>query len=596
MPTAEEFDEFYVSSRRRLVVQTFALTGDLGAARVAVRDAYVAARHHWRKVGALADPEAWVRPRAWSIAQRRHTARLWHREKHISAEQAAVLETLQKLTDAQRRVLILNHLAAVPLDEIGREVVLTREQTEEALQAGSVAAALSLDCDTTDLRARLQVLDQAAGTVKLPRAPIIRRSGMRRRRNHALIGSAVAIGLTFGAGAFVAVAAPEKPAPKPGALVSKRMLLKDAQVAALAPKQTWVGQAATDNTLGTGINDPSRCQTTRFADPNGLGTWVRKFTASGGAARGAVQTVEISSSPGAARQAYDATLGWYAGCKVARLQLVDAYSVTGVGDQAQILRLRIPAQQDRAFVVAISRTGALTTSTVLETVSTEPAPAATLASVLAASVENLCTSRVAGNCVSSVVTRETLPPASGETAGMLAIADLPVIANVMRPWVGTDATTATTNPAATTCDKANFLRAGAAKPLTRTFLIPQARLPERFGVTETIGRFRTAKAAAVFVNRVVTAMKACPDKQLSSTVGQTVVEAKGYRGSTYALWRLENQVNQRQDTVAFWMGIIRVGAYVAQVNLTPVAKYDVSQSTFKAMVTRARDRLFEVSQ
>ncbi|MBO9524058.1 MAG: hypothetical protein J7518_21180 [Nocardioidaceae bacterium] len=596
MPTAEEFDEFYVTSRRRLVTQTFALTGDLGAARVAVRDAYVAARHHWRKVGALADPESWVRPRAWTTAQRRHTARPWHKEKHLGPDQVAVLEALHKLTDPQRRVLILTHLAAVPLDDIGREVGLTRERTEEALQSGSVALAMALDCDTTDLRARLETLDQAAGTVKLPRAPIIRRSGLRRRRNHALVGSAVAIGLTFGAGALVAVGAPAEPPPKPAALVSKRMLLQDAQVATLAPTQTWIGQAPTDNTRGTGINDPSRCQKARFADPNGLGTWVRRFTAGGaGTARNAVQTVEISSTPGAATQAYATTLGWYAGCKVARLQLVDAYAVTGVGDQAQILRLRIPAQRDRAFVVGIARTGALTTSTVLETLSTEPAAANTLAGVLAASVRNLCSSSVAGDCIGAVVTRQTLPPPSGEVAGMLAIADLPVIANVMQPWVGTDPETATVNPAATTCDKASFLKAGAIKPLTRTFLIPRTRLPERFGLTETIGRFRTARAAALFVNRVATAMKTCPDKQLSSTVGKAVVEAKGYRGSTYALWRLENQVNQREDTVAFWMGIIRVGPYVAQVNLTPVARYDVSQGTFRALVTRARDRLFEVS-
>jgi hypothetical protein len=211
-------------------------------------------------------------------------------------------------------------------------------------------------------------------------------------------------------------------------------------------------------------------------------------------------------------------------------------------------------------------------------------------------VRNLCGSRVAGDCVGSVVTRATLPPPSGEVAGMLAIADLPVIANVARPWVGTDPETATVNPAATTCDKASFLSAGAKKPMTRTFLIPQAKLPERFGVTETTGRFGSPKAAAQFVNRVSRAMRTCPDKQLSSTVSRAVVETNGYRGSAYALWRLENQVNQRQDTVAFWMGIIRVGPWVAQVNLTPVAKYDVSQGTFKALVTRARDRLLEVSR
>src|SRR5215212_2225007 len=138
MPTAEEFDEFYATTRRRLVLQTFALTGDLGASRTAVRDAYVAARHHWKKVGRTADPEQWVRPRAWTTAQRRRTARRpWHREKRLSADQTALFEALHKLSDAQRKSLVLTHLAAIPMDEIGRELGDTQERAAHHLQAAT---------------------------------------------------------------------------------------------------------------------------------------------------------------------------------------------------------------------------------------------------------------------------------------------------------------------------------------------------------------------------------------------------------------------------------------------------------------------------
>src|SRR5689334_22832096 len=154
MPSAEEFDEFYVDTRRRLVLQTFAVTGDLGASRSAVRDAYVAARHHWNKVGRMTDPEQWVRPRAWSIAQRRHSTRPWHKEKHVAAEHAELLEALHKLTDAQRKTLVLNHLAAVPLVEIGREIGETQEKTENNLQVATAAVALALDGDSTAIRPR----------------------------------------------------------------------------------------------------------------------------------------------------------------------------------------------------------------------------------------------------------------------------------------------------------------------------------------------------------------------------------------------------------------------------------------------------------
>ena len=134
-----DFDDFYLTSRRRLVLSAYALTGDLSAARNAVGDAFVAARHHWRKVGRLPDPEEWVRPRAWAMAQRRHVARLWHREKGIGAEQKAVLDALHHLPDQQRKVLLLAHLAALSTADIGRELGETRARVEERLQVATEA-------------------------------------------------------------------------------------------------------------------------------------------------------------------------------------------------------------------------------------------------------------------------------------------------------------------------------------------------------------------------------------------------------------------------------------------------------------------------
>jgi hypothetical protein len=90
-------------------------------------------------------------------------------------------------------------------------------------------------------------------------------------------------------------------------------------------------------------------------------------------------------------------------------------------------------------------------------------------------------------------------------------------------------------------------------------------------------------------------MKTCSKKDLGSTVSHAVVRVKGAPGSAYALWRLENQVNKNEQLVPFWMGVVQVGRDVAQVNLTPVGKYDVDQATFQALVVRARDRLHEVS-
>jgi DNA-directed RNA polymerase specialized sigma24 family protein len=591
MPTAEEFDEFYVNTRRRLVLQTFAVTGDLSASRTAVRDAYVAARHHWSKVGRMDRPEHWVRPRAWTIAQRRHSTRLWHKEKGLAPEQAEVLRALQGLDDVQRKTLVLTHLAAVPMSEVGREVGETQERAEQHLQTATAATALALDGDSTSIRARLESLAPLADTVRLPRPATIRRSGLRRRRNHAVLGSALAVLVTIGAGALVLPQSANPARPKPGALVSKKMLLSPEQAAPLAPKQAWQVTGTSDNTKGEWRN--TMCQTARFADTDGLGTWVRKF-ATPAQERGLVQTVEISNSPGAAKKAYDTTLGWYAGCTTPRIQLLDAYVVHGVGDQAQVLRMRIPGAQPRSFVVGIARTGSLTTSAVLETQTPAPADPQLMVGALTTSVQDLCSSKVAGGCVTAVAAEPSLPPPSGETAGMLAIADLPAVADVNQPWAGTDPASATVNLAATTCDEADFAKSGAQKPVTRTYVIPDAGLPDRFGLSETLGRFSSAKAATAFVQRIAARMKSCPDRELASKVTHAVVQLKS-PGGPYALWRLENQVNKQEDVVPFWMGVVQVGPYVAQVNLTPVGKYDVDAKTFETLVVRARDRLHEVS-
>ena len=133
------FDTFYKDARERLLLQTYALTGDLAASRAAVRDSFIVAWHHWRKVSALDDPEESVRPQAWRHAQRRHTARLWHRDKDIDPEVKATLDALAKLTITQRRALLLTQLATVTMPQMAREIGLPLDDAERELADGGDA-------------------------------------------------------------------------------------------------------------------------------------------------------------------------------------------------------------------------------------------------------------------------------------------------------------------------------------------------------------------------------------------------------------------------------------------------------------------------
>lgn len=601
MPSAEEFDEFYVQSRRRLLLQTFALTGDLGAARSAVRDAYVAARQHWTKVGRLDEPEDWVRPRAWGIAQRRHNTRPWHKEKGLPQGQTAVLEALQKLSDSERRTLLLTHLAALPMAEIGREIGLTRERAEQLLQSATASTALALDIDSTGIRAALCELEPAVAGTRLPRAPVIRRSGLRRRRVHAVSATVLLVLVTVGAGAFVVEPSGQAPADRSeaprtvhqGSVVPRAMLLEPAAAETLAPRQRWRTVSTGDNTHGDGIN--SLCQASRFADMQGLGTWVRTFRTAGKPGLRLTETVEISASAGAARTAYATTLGWFAGCDAPRVHLLAAYDVHGVGDRAQLVHLRLPGPAPRSYFVGVARSGELTVSTLVETLGSTPPPrAGQVMRTLATGVQQLCASEAAGTCVQGPRVSPALPPPTGEGTGMLATTDLPVLSAVRGPWVGTDVERARGPVAATTCDRTDFPRAGASPARTRTFLVPTSDLPDRFGLTQVVGRFPTTAKARGFVAHVEREMRACSDKHLASKVTDAGHSPRAARGSEYALWRLDNEVNRQERTVRFWTGIARVGPFVTQVTFSPVPHADVSAAGFGALVTRARDRLHEL--
>lgn len=606
MPDAIEFEEFYLATRRRLVLQTYALTGDLAAARAAVREAFVAASHHWRKVGRLPEPEEWVRPRAWAMAQRRHVARIWHREKGIGPEQAAVLERLQPLTDLERRVLLLTHLAGLSVPETGREVGETANRVQQVLDKATdglsdTIPGLAGDLQAPDaIRRWLEQLAPVAEAAALPRPAMIVRNGRRRRQTHLVVGAAAVVALTVLSGIMVVTTQPDdnnvagsEPTPRPLRL---KMLLNTQQTAKLAPQQQWTLTAQGDNTEGTGLN--SVCQTSRFADESGLKAFVRTFTAPGSPPSTPqlrlVETAELSSSPEAAAAAYQTTLGWYAGCTAARVQLLNTYQVSGMGEEARVLRLRLPDSVRRSYLVGVVRTGEVTVSTLLETAGGRPVELNTFMDTLTAAMSNLCGVDDTGACVTEPAVSPVLPPPSGETPGTLSVADLPPIGKIARPWVGTKPVPGQPNLAATSCDRANFVAGGAPAPLSRTFLIPQAKLPPRFGVTETWGAFPGEPKARALLSGVVAKMRSCEDRDLGAKVSSEIVVDKGFRGSSYAMWRLDSQINDKRETVGYWMGIVRVGRHVAQVTFTPGGRADMDEETFRAMVTRTRDRLFEL--
>jgi DNA-directed RNA polymerase specialized sigma24 family protein len=617
MRAEEQFDSFYLKTRRDLVHQTFALTGDLAAAQGAVRDTYVAAWHHWHKVKAHEDPRDWVRPRAWALAQRRHTARLWQRTRDLSAEDRAVLDAIHKLPGAERRALLVAQLAGVPLEVGARELNVTQAMLERQLQSASAGIAVTLDIDPATVRGRLLDLGGAAQRATLPRPSAVRRAGRTRRRTHTVVAAAVATFLAVGTGAFAhqpsaetpeagplltdprpaeptgPAASPEpatEPSPTPeSTLPSADDLLMTRHVGRLDPRGTWRVLGTHDNTSGEGINYV--CQQERFADPDGLATLVRALRTKGRPAHTVTQVVEISDTPEASAETYATVLSWLAACEGGDLHLKQVYDVSGVADSAKLLEFTSWTRPRMAYSAAVAQVGQVVTTTVVRTVVPQRPGAYKVARTLAAASRMICARAGETSCPDRPRLEAVAPPRSAEPAGVLATLDLPPLRDVARPWVGTRPVPAPRNPAATSCDRARFRRMGAAVTRTRTFLVPEARLPDRFGLTETYGRFPSKKAAAAFLRTVRQRFASCEDRDLATRVLVPRPLRHGpLNGST---WRLRTELSESRKVV-YDVGFVRRGNVVAQLTFVPAEQADLRRGAFRALVVRAGQRLGEL--
>lgn len=596
MTEPDEFDQFYRDVRARVLLVTYCLTGDLPSSRAAVREAFVVAWHHWRKVSRVEDPEAWVRERACRRARRRHTAKLWHREKGLDPEAKATLDALGKLSFTERRVLLVAELTSVSLNELAREVGLPRTDAERALQTATAQFALHREVPTTSVRIVLEAIGDHIESSRLPRATIVRRAGATRRRTHTVIGVAATVATLVVTGTLLTDAdgvrptlADERvershtPAPDPIELTEEDMV--DVQdVAASLPAAGWRVTATDDNTTGSGL--VAVCQEGRYAG-RPIAAQVRTLDANGATDPQVVQLTEAARTEKAATRAYDTAAGWFAGCGSKRAQLMATYAAPSIGDDAVIVVLHTWAEPDQNVIAAVARTGRYTTSVVSSVNGSGRPRAPAVGTLLGAAVDRLCELPGGGSCAGVSTVEATAPMPVAAAPGMLAEVDLPPVGDVTQPWVGTAPRRASDNPAATTCDATDFSGPAMRKNLTRTFLIPDADLADQFGLTETVGTLPVPKAKA-FVAGVRTKLSRCADKQVGTDVTQLVTSSKGARELT--VWRVSTEISQ-DETVVYLMGIVRNGTAVAQVGFVPDGKVTLTVDAFEGLAQRALDRL-----
>jgi RNA polymerase sigma-70 factor (sigma-E family) len=150
------FEEFYRSTRQRVVTVLYALGGDLTEAQDAAQEAYVRAWQRWSRISEYDDPEAWVRTvghrllinrwrkiRNGLVAYRRHGPD--PAAAAPSENTVALVAALRRLPKEQRQAIVLHHLADLSVPEIAAQTETPTGTVKARLARGRRALAELLD-------------------------------------------------------------------------------------------------------------------------------------------------------------------------------------------------------------------------------------------------------------------------------------------------------------------------------------------------------------------------------------------------------------------------------------------------------------------
>jgi hypothetical protein len=300
----------------------------------------------------------------------------------------------------------------------------------------------------------------------------------------------------------------------------------------------------------------------------------------------AVQMVEMSRDADLAQQGFDAASVWYAGCTDPRTQLLSTRAVKRVGDDALTFRLRSWGKEPATISVGMARTGNLVVTNVVRSSGRAVSDKAALTG-LAAAVNGVCGTEGAGTCAGRARARTTPPIDIGTPPGLLSVIDLPPVAAVRGPWVGTDPERARNNYAATRCDRTTFQGKGISRALTRTFLFPETPNASQLGLTQTVGAMAQGKART-FVEQVRSRIRQCGRANLGTSVTQ--LASSSSKATDLSVWALSIELSDRQS-FPFLMAIVRDGSAVSQLGFAPDRNMTMSRADFVALSRRVMERL-----
>jgi len=156
MTGTSDLDELYQASYRRLVIQLYAVCGDLSDAEDAVQEGFVTALRKRREFSRVTNREAWVRTVALNRLRTgwRHAAVVRKYQPRVPGplgpvevgpEHVAIVTALSELDSDQRTMVVLHHLADLGTGEIAAELGIPEGTVKSRLSRGRARLADLLD-------------------------------------------------------------------------------------------------------------------------------------------------------------------------------------------------------------------------------------------------------------------------------------------------------------------------------------------------------------------------------------------------------------------------------------------------------------------
>lgn len=162
-----EFHELYAASYRRLVSQLYAMLGTWDEAEECVQEAFARGWQHLGRLDRVGNPEAWIRTTAYRLGVSRFRRVLLSRRspdraltastrgESASDARVTLVAALRTLPEAQRRALVLHHLADLSVAEVAREIGIAEGTVKAQLSRGRAALA-ELLADAPDAAGTLE--------------------------------------------------------------------------------------------------------------------------------------------------------------------------------------------------------------------------------------------------------------------------------------------------------------------------------------------------------------------------------------------------------------------------------------------------------